>query len=164
MAHPDDVLAGLADFAFYEAELRRLELALPEFEAAAAIDAAFAYRIDDVDGDRWPRFGQTMERLAGMRLTFARLEPRLGRASPSLPVEGRRAFTRLSARAGVADRLAGLSDRLEACEDLYEGAVDRVTDHRWWRKGHRLEGIIVVLLAIEGAQLAAELVLHLLRH
>ena len=31
----EDVLAGLVDFAFYEGELRRLEAALPPFEAAA---------------------------------------------------------------------------------------------------------------------------------
>ena len=157
------VTAALADFAFYEGELRRLELALPEFERAAADDAAFAYQIDGRAGERWPRFGRTMEQLATLRLTFARLEPRLGRPSPSLPPAGRRTFARLAARAGVEDRLVGVSDRLEACEDLYEGAVDRVTDHRWWRRGHRLEAVIVVLLAVEGVQLAAELVLHLLQ-
>ncbi len=157
-ANGDDVLAGLADFAFYEGELRRLEAALPAFESSAAADAPSAYRI--VNDDRYARFGETMERLAAARLTFARLEPRLGRPSPSLAVDGRRAFARLSARAGVEDRLGAVSDRLEACEDLYEGAVDRVTDHRWWRKGHTLESVIVGLLAFEGLQLAVDLFLR----
>ena len=158
---PDELLAGLVDFAFYEGELRRLEDALPPFEAAAAGDAPFAYAIDQADHDRWPRFRRTMEQLAALRLTFARLEPRLGRPSRALPPIARRAFTRLCSRAGVEDRLAAVSNRLEACEDLYEGAVDRITDHRWWHKGHRLEAIIVGLLAIEGIQLAVELVLRI---
>jgi hypothetical protein len=159
----DDLLPGLADFTFYEAQLRRLEAALPAHEAAAARDAPFAYRIADRDRDRWDRFGRTIEELATLRLTFARLEPRLGRPSRSLPPDGRRVFARLCTRAQIDDRLCAVSDRLEACEDVYEGAVDRITDHRWWRKGHRLEMIIVALLAIEGAQLAVELVLHLLK-
>jgi hypothetical protein len=161
LAPPDDVLAGLADFAFYEGELRRLESALPPFEGVAAGDAPFAYDICQADRDRWPRFRRTVEQLAVLRLTFARLEPRLARPSRALPPEARRAFGRLCVRAQVEDRLAAVSDRLEACEDLYEGAVDRITDHRWWHKGHRLEAIIVALLAIEGVQLAVELMLRL---
>ena len=158
-----DVLAGVADFAFYEAQLRRLEAALPPFEAGAADDVRIAFAINDADAQQWPRFAQRVEDLAALRLTFARLEPRLAGPSRSLPLAGRRVFRRLLACAAVEDRLAAVTDRLEACEDLYEGAVDRITDHRWWRKGHRLEAVIVVLLAVEGLQLAAELVLHLLQ-
>ncbi len=163
IADRDAVLAGLADFAFYEGELRRLEAVLPAHEATAAADAAIAFRIADGDRAQWSRLGHTMEQLAAHRLTFARLEPRLGRPSPSLPLAGRRTFARLCRRAAVEDRLAAVSDRLEACEDLYEGAVDRITDHGWWRKGHRLETVIVVLLAVEGLQLGVELVLHILQ-
>ena len=160
VARADDVIAGLTDFAFYEAELRGLEAALPPLESAAAGDVPFAYAVDDAGRPHWPRFKRTIEQLAALRLTFARLEPRLGRASRSLPPDGRRTFARLCARANVEDRLEAFSDRLEACEDLYEGAVDRVTDHRWWQKGHRLEAVIVGLLAVEGLQLAMELVLR----
>ncbi len=164
VARPDDVMAGLVDFAFYEAELRKLEAALPPIEVGATNDVPFAYGIDDVGRPHWPRFRRTMEHLATLRLTFARLEPRLGRASRSLSADARRTFARLCARTNVEDRLEAFSDRLEACEVLYEGAVDRITDHRWWQKGHRLEAIIVGLLTIEGLQLAAELVLRLKGH
>ncbi len=163
VADRDDVLAGVADFGFYEAALRRLEAEATPHEQAAAADVRLAYRIADADRDQWDRLGQAMERLAALRLTFARLEPRLTIPPRDLPVAGRRAFRRLVARAEVEARLEAVSNRLEACEDLYEGAVDRITDHRWWRRGHRLETIIVVLLAVEGAQLAVELVLHLLQ-
>lgn len=158
----DAVLAGLVDFAFYESALRQLEAAVTAHHRTAPDDVRLAYRVDDADRGQWPRLARTMEQLAQLRLTFARLEPRLSIPPRDLPPAGRRAFRRLLARADVEDRLTAVSDQLEACEDLYEGAVDRVTDHRWWRRGHRLETIIVVLLAAEGVQLAAELVLHLL--
>ena len=54
----------------------------------------------------------------------------------------------------MADRLEAFNDRLEACEELYEGAVDRITDYRWYEKGLLLEVAIVVLLSIEAALLA----------
>ena len=53
-----------------------------------------------------------------------------------------------------------MSNRLEACEDLYEGAVDRITDHRWYRKGMLVEIAIVILLFLEVLQVAASLMLH----
>ena len=161
--HPDDVVAGLVDFAFYEGQLRQLEAAVRPHESAAVDDSAAAYRVAAAGPSAWERLGRTMEQVALLRLTFARLEPRLARPSRSLPTAGRLAFARLCRRAQVEDRLAGVSDRIEACEDLYEGAVDRITDHGWWRKGHRLEAIIVGLLAIEGLQLTVELVLHFLQ-
>ena len=159
----DEVLSGLAAFAFHERTLRTLEDKAAARERQAAADVRLAYRIDDADRDEWPRLGRTMEDLALLRLTFARLEPHLTVVPRSLPPAGRRAFRRLAARAHVEGRLEAVSNRLEACEDLYEGAVDRITDHRWWRRGHRLETIIVVLLAVEGLQLFAELVLHLIQ-
>ena len=160
---PDDVVAGLVDFAFYEGQLRQLEAAVIPHERAAVDDSAGAYRVADSGPSTWEHLGRTLERVALLRLAFARLEPRLGRPSRSLTAAGRQVFARLRRHAHVEDRLAGLSDRIEACEDLYEGAVDRITDHGWWRKGHRLESVIVVLLAVEGVQLTAELVLHFLQ-
>ena len=65
-------------------------------------------------------------------------------------------MSRLRARADVADRLESFNDRLEACEELYEGAVDRITDYRWYEKGLLLEVAIVILLAIEAVLLSWE--------
>lgn len=161
---PADVLAALVEFAFYEGELRAPESAVTPIEAGAADDVKFAYGINSAGQPHWLRFRQTMEQLATFRLTFARLEPHLGRAPRSLPPQARRAFARLCAKANVEDRLEAVSDRLEACEDLYEGAVDRITDHRWWHRGQRAEHIIVALLAVETAMLVIDLAMRLLGH
>ena len=40
-------------------------------------------------------------------------------------------------------------DRLKTLEDLYEGAVDRITDFQAYRRSERLEIIIIVVLIVE---------------
>jgi hypothetical protein len=158
---PEALLAALTDFAFYEGELRTLEQALEACAAGARADVGRAYRIRFRDREHWARFGERIERLAGMRLRYASLEPRLAKPSRALPVEARRVMARLLARADVKARLEALTNRLEACEDLYEGANDRVTDHRWYLEGHALEIGIILLLVIEVFLMTADLAVHL---
>ena len=158
---PEQMLAAIAEFSFYEGELRKLEAALPPHEATAAADAKYAYEIHSADMPARAHFRKSMESLASLRLTFARLEPRFSIPARSLSSPARRLIERLSDRALIEDRLEAVSDRLEACEELYEGAVDRMTDHRWYRRGNLLEIAIVVLLAIEVLQLCGEMAVRL---
>ena len=72
-----ELLGAIAEFAFYEAQLRRLEEALLPYETSAIDDVQNAYRITKQSRERGEQFGQTMESLALLRLSFARLEPRL---------------------------------------------------------------------------------------
>jgi hypothetical protein len=146
------LLNVLIDFAFFEGELRRLEQELLPYQESAPADVALAYRIRKRDHAQWARLGGIMEALSVLRLTFARLE--LARA---IDREGRRAGSALMALSGVRGRLESFSNRLEACEDLYEGAVDRITDFRWYRKGEILETVIVVLLVLEVILMAWQL-------
>ena len=157
---PDDVLAALIDFAFYEGQLRNLEQALEAGEAEAPDDVARAHRIREVDRPHWQRLGAKIEYFARLRLAYARLEPRLAKGSRTLPTSGRRVMNRLLVRADVLARLEALSDRLEACEDLYEGANDRVADYRWYRTGYLLEVGIVFFLLLEVVLMGAELYLR----
>jgi hypothetical protein len=140
---------GLVDFSFFEGELRRLERDLLPYEASAAKDIAFAYQIRQADRIQWRRIGQTLESVSGLRLAFARLKPSLRSGSRSLPPNARKAIARLIAASDVPSRLEAFDGRLEACQDLYEGAVDRIADFRWYRNGERLEIGIVILLILE---------------
>jgi hypothetical protein len=158
-----EALAALADFAFYESELRTLEQAVAAYEPQAEHDVALAYRVAETSRGEWKRLGDTMESLGGIRLKLARLWPCCENSSANLPVEGRRLFARLARRAALVIRLEALDTRLEALEDLYEGATDRIADYRWYRGGHRLEMTIILLLLLEAAFMSAELVLHLTR-
>jgi hypothetical protein len=157
----DQTLSALAQFAFYEAQLRKLEEAVKPFEASAITDATRAYRVHRRDRNR---FGEVTEALALLRLTFARLEPRLYVPDRSQPITSRQIIARLSRRAAIEDRLEAISHRLEACEDLYEGAIDRLNDHLWYRRGNLLEIAIVVLLMIEVLQLCSDMLLRFVFH
>ncbi len=153
----DAILNALTEFAFYEGELRRLERQLEALEPVAEEDVPRAYRIRWRDRRHWKRFATTIEECSRMRLTFGRLAPRLAKAPPGLPRESRRIVTRLLRAADVPARLEAFGDRLEACEDLYEGATDRVADYRGYAIGYWLEVIIIVLLALEVVIMSAEL-------
>ena len=144
-----NLVAALVDFAFFEGELRRLEQDLLPYEASAADDIAFAYQIRQADRIQWKRLGQTQQSISGLRPTFARLEPSLRSVSRALPPDAQEALTRLIAGSDVPSRLEAFDGRLEACQDLYEGAVDRIADFRWYRHGELLEITIVVLLILE---------------
>jgi hypothetical protein len=157
-----DLLHAVIDFAFYEAELRGLERAVEAGEVNAAADTARAYRIQPQDREHWPRFATLIEHFGRLRLTYVKLAPRLAKPSRTLPTEARRIVARLLAKADVPARLEAITERLEACEDLYEGATDRVADYRWYRTGHRLEWGIIFLLIMEVALMSADLYIRYL--
>ena len=143
------ILTAIAEFAFHEAQLRKLEEQLRPIEIAAPSHVSVAYQIRENDKAAWPRLAETAGQLAQLRLMAARLEPRAYCPPRDLPAPSRRLAARLATRADIEDRLEALSARLEACEDLYEGAIDRISEHRWGRKGSRLEMAIIALLSIE---------------
>jgi hypothetical protein len=148
-----DLMAGLVEFSFFENELRRLEQAMVPHQTTADRDVPLAYNIRTADRSQWNRLYQTMEQLYRLRLQFARLEPKLYHSSRGVNAGARRAIQRLKARADIEARLEALNDQLETIEDLYEGAIDRITDYRNYRRGHWLEIGIIILLGIEVALL-----------
>jgi hypothetical protein len=157
----DEIVAGLTEFAFYEGELRALEQSIETCEAQARVDAPRTFRIHKKDRAEWPRFGEVIESLAQFRLTFAALEPKVERGSRVLTKPGREVATRLFRAATTSFRMEGLDGRLEVCEELYEGAIDRIADYRGWHTGHVLEVIIIALLLAEAGLMAAELFLRI---
>lgn len=156
----DELLPALTEFAFYEAELRKLEAEMDKREVTAQEDVPYTQTIHKRDKAHWPRLTETIEAFCRMRLVFARLSPRLTEEANSLGPRTRRLASRLLKHARAESRSESLDTRLEACEDLYEGANDRVADVRGWAYGHFLEIIIVVLLLMEVILLCVELVVR----
>jgi hypothetical protein len=156
----EGILKAVVDFTFYEGELRTLEHEIEEREAQAQADVRLAHRIRLSDRKHWGRIGEMIEHFYLMRVTYARLEPQLAIASRTLPGDVRQVMSRLLDEAEVSDRLEGASNRLEACEDIYEGANDRIAEYRWYIGGQWLEVTIVVLLIVEVALLVTELSLR----
>lgn len=155
----EQALTAVVEFSFHESELRRMEETLAATEAIAPADVARAHRIRFRDRKNWRRIGDTIEALYRMRLEYARLEAQLISAPSSLPGDARDIFEHLLEESELHDRMEAFSNRLEACEDLYEGANDRVTDHRWYLEGHALEIGIILLLIFEVALMSADLYL-----
>jgi hypothetical protein len=90
-----------------------------------------------------------MQQLARNRLDIARLSAELASDPDGLPPPAAKLLRKLGKAAGLKAQLNQLSDRYEALEDLYEGAIDRINDHRYWRDGHLLEVVIIVVLVVE---------------
>src|SRR5262245_15065462 len=157
---PEALLDALTAFTFYEGELRLLERNLEVREADALADVGRAYKIRFRDRKHWPRFVLMIEELSRMRLTYARLEPRLAGGWRTLARGPRRLLSRLLRKANVAARLKAFGDRLEVCEDLYEGASDRVADYRWYVGGNWLEIGIIFLLSLEVVLMGVEIYLR----
>jgi hypothetical protein len=156
----EEVLAALVEFAFYEGELRRLEAEMDTREAAANDDVSRAHTIQRRDKAHWPRFTAAIEAFTRMRLAFARLSPRFSEAARGPGSFSYRLASRLLHQAQTEARAEALDTRLEACEELYEGANDRVADHKGWHNGHVLEVIIVALLMLEVVLLCVELLVR----
>lgn len=155
----DDALGALVEFSFYESELRRMETSLGDTEAIAPADVARAHRIRFRDRKHWRRIGDTIEALYRTRLEYAQLESQLTTAPLSFSHEARQIIERLIEESEIYDRMEAFSNRLEACEDLYEGANDRIADHKWYVEGHWLEIGIVTLLVLEVILISADLYL-----
>jgi hypothetical protein len=149
----EGILKAVTEFAYYESELRGLEQTLDSHEAQALDDVARSQRIRFRDRRHWRRFEELTEYFCRMRLTYTSLEPHLVIASATLPRDARQVMARLLDEAEISDRLEEVSNRLEACEDLYEGANDRVADYRWYIGGHWMELGIILLLLVEVALL-----------
>ncbi len=145
----DEIRAGLIDFSFHEGELRKLERELEADWPRAESDVSLAHDVDRRALVGCGHIGQMSQRTALRRIRFARLAPRLEKASTSLAGSTRRLVAELTLQAEVVDRLKNVDDRLEVFEDLYELANDRLAEFQHFRREYRLEAWIIVILVIE---------------
>jgi hypothetical protein len=158
-----EVLPGLIEFAFYEGELRKLEHEMEADWETAEVDVYLTHSVGRDEVQRRSHVDEMTIHMTRRRMRFARLEPRLEKASISLPGPARRLATELATQAEVIDRLGWLDDRLEVCENLYELANDRLSEFSYSDREFRLELWIIVLLVAEVIIMAAEL-WYMIRH
>ena len=146
----DEVLLALADFSFYELELRRLEDEISADRETVEKDAPLTTA--DMTSGSLASLRHAADMASNMtrrRLRFARLEPRIEHPSATLPPAARRLGSELLTQTEVLDRIEAVDDRLEVYEDLYELANDRLSEYRYWRSEALLEIGIVVILLVE---------------
>ncbi len=148
-AHLDPAVQAVQAFQARHQALLGLLQPLTALEQHAVADVALCYRIENRDRHQWPRLQALMQQLARNRLDIARLSGELASDPDGLPPPAAKLLRKLGKAAGLKAQLNQLSDRYEALEDLYEGAIDRINDHRYWRDGHVLEVVIIVVLVVE---------------
>jgi hypothetical protein len=152
-----EVLPGLIEFAFHEGELRKLEREIDADSETAEGDVDLTHSVGRDKLWRRTHVDEMTVRMTRRRMRFARLEPRLEKASISLPGPARRLAGELAMQAEVIDRLGWLDDRIEFCEDLYELANDRLSEFSYFNREYRLEFWIIVLLLSEVVIMSFEL-------
>jgi hypothetical protein len=149
-------LAGLADFAFHEGELRKLEREIIEDWDTAEADIKLISEVGKEEVARWPHVNEMTYRSGRRRMRISRLVRRLEKASITLPPAAQRIVSELIVQTETADRLKAVDDRLEAVEDIYELATDRISEYTYFSKECKLEIYIVIILAVELALIIFE--------
>ena len=149
-------LSALAEFAFHEGELRRLEAETAAGWAQAEADSPLMARADRAGAARSDAVADRCAAVALLRLRAAQVEPHLvappgawGEAACDL---GRR----LRDESDVETRLEVLDGQIEVYEYIYELACQRISDYRHFHREYVVEVLIVIILGIETLMLACE--------
>jgi hypothetical protein len=145
----DAYLKGLASFALYESELRRLEQDLLAWWPLAQKDVPLTHRVDGRALHRWRHVARMTEAVTDARFRHVAIEACLERAPEPLEGLARRLFTELALRIDATHRLERLDDRIDVLADLYELANDRLSEFSYFRREYLLEFLIIGVLALE---------------
>jgi len=154
----NELLIALADFSFYEAELRELESQVRADLASAPQDIRLTHAVNAADLKLQSHINEMTSRTTLARLKFARLEPQLENPSRLLG-SAKLIASQMMERAQISERMEALDNQLEVLQDLYESANDRLTEFRYFREEAALERWVICLLWLEVVLLLLELFL-----
>ncbi len=140
---------AVVESAYWELELRQIESDLatrwPELEAHAP--QAFEFRERDLKYR--DQLAVQFRQLLLLRSRLAKITPWL-RMPPAYPATlSGQIQERLRERLAVHHRVESLEVQLEVFERIYDGCGQRVSEFVLARRGHTLEWIIIILLALQ---------------
>jgi hypothetical protein len=143
------ILQALAEFAYYEGQLRRIEdeaaAAWPEAEA----DTPVAHDATRVDAARRRALADRTAATFRRRIRQVRIESHLYEPAATLPPLAAELGEALREKAGIEDRLEAIDGKLEVFEYIYEMVSQRLADCTHHQQSKFVEWLIVVLLAAE---------------
>lgn len=142
-------LSALADFFFYDAELRALERGIAAEWPSAERDLSLANDVTPADWKRLGEIGVTTRAVWLRRIRLAKMERPLAKSQVPLAPIGRKLAARLRAKFDVAGRVETLDGQIEVYEYIYEMANQRMGEYGNFRREYVLEIVIVVLLTAE---------------
>ncbi|MGE5202925.1 MAG: hypothetical protein ACM3O6_12770 [Acidobacteriota bacterium] len=146
-------LLGLAHFAAYEGEIRRLEARVGSWLRSAEEDIALTHEVGGEAVRRWPHVNAMTFAVTQARMTHVAIEGPLEHGPAELPGLARRLFTELALRAEAAHRLKRVDEKIDVLSDLYELANDRLSEYSYFRREYVLEALIIAVLVLEAALL-----------
>ncbi len=148
---PADRLAQTARAALEGAcvarELHEIESVIEQGWGPMEQAAPLAFEFDERSLERRPELAARFVALIGTRSRLARLSPRILAPQVYPPTLASQVGERLRERLRLNERLEAAGARLEAQERVFELCSQRLTEFSLARRGHRLEWIIIVLLA-----------------
>ncbi len=154
-----EILLALVHFAFYEGEMRRLEQEIREAWPLVERDLPLTHQVSRDELKRWPDANRMVLLSAQWRVRLTRLDLYLSKVPAQLTGNVRKVYAELLLwNAELPDRYIALDDQIEIFQDLYESANDRLSEYAYFRKEFIIEAWIVVILALELAAVAVELV------
>jgi len=151
-------LIAMADFAFREGQLRKLEDPVRADLTAAPQDIPLTHAVSPADLKRQYHVNEMTSRNTLARLKFVQWGPRLENTS-RLSGFSKLIISELLEKTRISDRLKALDDQLEVLQDLYESANDRLTEFRYFNEEVHLERWIIFLLWLEVVLLVLELLM-----
>lgn len=153
----ESVKKALAEFAYYETELRAVERELGELWPHLTADAPLAFEFNERSVRGRKRLAERFQKVLLLRARLARITPHVLCPYTHPPTLASQVGERLRERARLAHRVESLGGQMEVFERVYEACGQRASDFMVARTGHTLEWVIIVLLLSQTVLVAVEL-------
>lgn len=157
----NSLLLALIEFHYFERELRKIESELAAGWSDLNQDRRLAFQVTDQDLKESKSLGNRMEQTLERRMRHVRIEPRLLLPGIQLSVVAQKLGEELREKTRIEARCESIDSQIEVFEHVYEMASQRLGEFRDARYGHKLEWIIILLLAAETIWLIAEFLMNL---
>jgi hypothetical protein len=153
----DDAMLALAEFAYYELELRKLEAETAADWGRLASHAPLGQDVGRKDLRRSAEVAEATARVVARRVRLSRIERRLLTPSPPFGEVALGLGRRLREEADVEGRLDTLDGQIETYESIYESANQRMGEYHNFLREYVIEILILLVLVIETGLLVADL-------
>jgi len=145
----DSVRAAVLEATAHERELRSIERAMEESWPALESDSALAFEFDEASVGRRAQLRERLHRVLVLRARLARISPYLLSPLAHPPTLASQVAERLRERLRMPTRHEAAAVQLDVFRDAYDMCGQRASDYMLARTGHRLEWVIIVLLAAQ---------------
>jgi hypothetical protein len=147
---------ALAEFTYFDRELRQIEQGLGKEWTTLQSDATLAFEVREQELARAEALKSRFLQVFAWRASLAQLEPHLHRPPVHPPTLASQVGERLRERTRIIERAEFIDSQLDVIERMHDLCSQRMSDFSSSRKHLILEWIIVILLAVETAILLVD--------